>query len=84
MIIDYGYYRIKSIFRYRLRALLATSMAKKNTKFANSDRYFFEQVKDLVKAHKLTIVETITSTKVNLTLHSLSNLMKPTKVGWRA
>ena len=32
-------------------------------------QYFFDQVKDLVKAHKLTIVETITSTKVNPTFN---------------
>ena len=49
-----------------------------------SRQYFFDQVKDLVKAHKLTIVETITSTKVNPTLIFLPWLMKPTTVGRRA
>ena len=49
-----------------------------------SRQYFFDQVKDLVKAHKLTIVETITSTKVNPTLIFLPCPMKPTTVGWRA
>ena len=48
-------------------------------------------MKDLVKAHKLTIVETITSTKVKQ-IHKgwsdffliFSNLYFSTKVGWRA